>query len=138
MPPAERQVGPARVIVATGGKTPQLLEFHALLRKIAEDGGTIFDPSNAKKFIDTDRRLGDTGAATFFMQTAIGILGSYRDGGTSAVFNLRDPKEVSIILTSPPSEEKRKNQQHPIGGDVFQNTTIPLVDPKNYQEPFYQ
>lgn len=132
---SQRATGPARVIVATGGKTAQLIDFHSLLRKVADEGGPTFDPAESNKFIDIDRRLGNTGAATFFIQTAIGILGSYREGGISAAFNLRDPNEASIIFISPPSDEKRKNQQHPIGGDVFQNATIPVVDPKNYEEP---
>ncbi|MBV7539265.1 DUF2875 family protein [Duganella sp. sic0402] len=135
LPAAQRPIAPARVIVATGGKTSQLLDFHSLLRKVNEEGGPKFEPAEANKFVDMDRRLGNTGAATFFMQTAIGILGSYREGGISAVFNLRDPDEASIVFISPPSDQQRKNQQHPIGGDVFQNATIPLVDPKNYEEP---
>jgi hypothetical protein len=138
LPAAQRTTGPARVIVATGGKTSQLLDFHSLLRKVVDEGGPKFDPAEPNKFIDIDRRLGNTGAATFFMQTAIGILGSYREGGISAAFNLRDPGEASIIFISPPSDEKRKNQQHPIGGDMFQNATIPLVDPTNYEEPVYR
>lgn len=138
LPAEQRAIGPARVIVASGGKTSQLLNFHSLLRKVVDEGGPKFDPAEANKFIDIDRRLGNTGAATFFMQTAIGILGSYREGGVSAAFNLRDPSEASIIFISPPSDEKRKNQQHPIGGDVFQNATIPLIDPKNYEEPVYR
>lgn len=135
LPAAQRPTGPERVILATGGKTSQLLDFHSLLRKVADEGGPTFDPAESNKFIDIDRRLGNTGAATFFIQTAIGILGSYREGGISAAFNLRDPNEASIIFISPPSDERRKNQQHPIGGDVFQNATIPVVDPKNYEEP---
>lgn len=135
LPAAQRVKGPARVIVATGGKTSQLLDFHGLLRKVAEDGGPKFDPAKVNNFIDIDHRLGNTGAATFFMQAAIGVLGSYREGGISAAFNLRDPDEVSIIFISPPSDEKRKSQQHPIGGDVLQNATVPAIDPKNYEEP---
>jgi hypothetical protein len=138
LPEAQRATGPSRVIVATGGKTSQLVDFHGLLRRVADDGGPKFDPAKPNKFIDTDHRLGNTGAATFFVQTAIGVLGSYREGGISAAFNLRDPSEASIILISPPSDEKRKNQQHPIGGDVFRNATIPMIDPKNYEEPIPQ
>ena len=138
LPEAQRAAGPSRVIVATGGKSSQLVDFHGLLRKVAEDGGPTFDPAHANKFIDIDHRLGNTGAATFFIQTAIGVLGSYREGGVSAAFNLRDPGEASIIFISPPPDEKRTNQQHPMGGDVFQNATVPLIDPRNYDEPVSQ
>ena len=135
LPQAHRATGPARVIVATGGMTSQLIDFHGLLRRVAENGGPKFDPGKPNQFIDVDRRLGDTGAATFFVQTAIGVMGSYREGGVSAAFNLRDPKETSIILITPPSEEKRKNQHHVIGGDVLRNATVPMIDPKNYEQP---
>ena len=138
LPEAERAIGPARVIVATGKKTSQLIDFHGMLRKVVDEGGQKFDPDQPTKFINVDHRLGNTGAATFFMQTAIGILGSYREGGVSAAFNLRDPSQASIIFITPPSDDKRKTQQHPIGGDVFQNATVPVVDPKNYEEPVYR
>ncbi|MYN19961.1 DUF2875 domain-containing protein [Rugamonas sp. FT107W] len=135
LPERDRSAGPARVLVATGNNTRQLLNFHALLRNISENGGPEIDPSQPTKFIDVDRRLGNTGAATFFVQMAIGVMGSYREGGVSAAFNLRDIDEASIIFITPPPDEKRKTQQHPIGGDVFQNATVPAIDPKNYEEP---
>jgi hypothetical protein len=138
LPESQRAVGPARVIVATGGRTSQLIDFHGLLRDVAESGGPKFDAGKPNQFIDVDHRLGDTGAATFFMQAAIGLMGSYREGGISAAFNLRDPKEASIILVSPPSEEKRQRQRHIIGGDVLRNATVPMIDPKNYEEPVYR
>ncbi len=134
LPERDRSAGPARVLVATGNNTRQLVNFHALLRNISENGGPEIDPSKPTKFIDVDRRLGNTGAATFFVQMAIGVMGSYREGGVSAAFNLRDVDEASIIFISPPPDEKRKSQQHPIGGDVFQNATVPAIDPKNYEE----
>jgi hypothetical protein len=131
----EQSQQPARIIISTGNDKKQLVNFHGMLRDVAETGGREFDPTNPVEFIDTDRRLGDTGATTFFMQIAIGLLGSYREGGLSAAFNLREKDEASMILISPPSEKKRREQQHPIGGDVFRNATVPAIDPKNYEEP---
>ncbi|MYN11442.1 type VI lipase adapter Tla3 domain-containing protein [Pseudoduganella aquatica] len=135
LPQAERPAGPARVIVATANNQKQLITFHGLLRQIEADGGPEIDPSKSNQFIDTDRRLGNTGAATFFMQMAIGVIGSYQEGGVSAAFNLRDPNEASIILVTPPSEEKRKSQYHTIGTRILENTTLPQIDPKNYERP---
>jgi len=135
LPESQRASGPARVIVATGGKTSQLIDFHGLLRRVGDNGVSKFNPDKPTSFIDVDRRLGDTGATTFFMQTAIGVMGSYREGGVSAAFNLRDPTEASIIFISPPSDEKRKSQHHAIGGDVLRNATVPMIDPKNYEDP---
>jgi hypothetical protein len=84
--------------------------------------------------IDTDRRLGNTGASTLFMQMAIGVMGSYRAGGVSAAINMRDPNEASIIMVSPPSDAQRKTQHHPNGGDVFRHHGTPAVDPENYKQ----
>lgn len=135
LPQTERPAAPARLVVATANNAKQLLTLHGVLRKHAAAGGTEFDPGKQTQFIDTDRRLGNTGATTFFMQMAIGVLGSYREGGASAAINLRDPAEASIILISPAPEEKRKKQHHPIGGDVFKNNTMPAINPDNYAEP---
>ncbi len=135
LPQAERAAGPARVIFSTANNQKQLITFHGLLRQIKADGGPEIDPAKSNQFIDTDRRLGNTGVATFFMQMAIGVIGSYQEGGVSAAFNLRDPSEASIILVTPPSEEKRKSQYHSIGTRILENTTLPPIDPKNYERP---
>jgi len=132
LPEAERPSAPARLVAATGGNTQQLITLHKTLMKHAEDGGTELDSGNPAQWIDTDRRLGNTGAATLFVQMAIGVMASYRDGGVSAAVNLRNPQEASIVLISPPSEEKRRTQKHPNGGDVFAHHGTPAIDPANY------
>jgi hypothetical protein len=106
--------------------------LHKALLKHAEDGGTELDSGNTAQWIDTDLRLGNPGAATLFVQMAIGVMGSYRDGGVSAVVNLRNPDEATIVLVSPPSEEKRRTQHHPHGGDVLRHSVTPAIDPANY------
>ncbi|WP_409026848.1 DUF2875 family protein [Janthinobacterium sp. SUN098] len=132
LPETDRPAAPARLIAATGGNQAQLLALHKTLLKHAEDGGTELDSGNVAQWIDTDRRLGNTGAATLFVQMAIAVMGSYRDGGVSAVVNLRNPDEATIVLVSPPSEEKRRTQQHPHGGDVLRHYVTPAIDPANY------
>jgi hypothetical protein len=82
--------------------------------------------------IDTDLRLGNTGAATLFVQMGIGVMGSYREGGVSAAINLRDQNEASIVMISPPSDEQRQKQQHSEGGDIFGSHITPAIDPANY------
>ena len=131
LPESERGKGPARVIAATGNKTEQILTLEGMLSHYARQGGPQIDTSKPAQFINTDRRLGNTGAATFFMQMAIGVMGSYREGGASAAINFRDPMEASIIFITPPSEEKRKSQQ----GDVFRHRVGPAIDPDNYKPP---
>lgn len=126
----ERAQGPARVIAGTDNHKHQLLALTAMLHQYESEGGPAIDISQTAQFIDTDRRLGNTGAATFFVQMALGVMGSYREGGPSAAINLRDPDEASIIFISPPSEEKRKSQTPP-----FIHNVQPTVDPKNYEAP---
>jgi len=134
LPEAERAKAPVRIVAATGGNTDQLIALHGTLNTQAAAGGPEIDSSKSSQFIDTDQRLGNTGAATLFVQMAIGVMGSYRDGGISAAVNLRDPDEASIVLISPPSEEKRMKQQRTAdGSDVFGHRGTPTIDPANYQ-----
>ncbi|KAB8042305.1 type VI lipase adapter Tla3 domain-containing protein [Janthinobacterium aquaticum] len=133
LPEAERNKGPSRIIAATGKQREQLLLLDGLLHDYAAQGGPEIDTGKSAQFIDTDLRLGNTGAATFFMQMAIGVMGSYREGGASAAINLRDRHEASIIFITPPSETRRKQQD--AGGDIFRSRITPAVDPANYQAP---
>lgn len=133
MPDGERGKGPARVIAATGNQPEQLLALHGLLYHYAEQGGPEIDTGKLAQFIDTDRRLGNTGAATLFMQMALGVMGSYRAGGVSAAINLRDPGEASIIFITPPSDKVRHEQDQ--RGDIFRSRIVPAIDPGNYAAP---
>lgn len=92
------------------------------------------DSGKLDQFINIDRRLGNTGAATLFMEMAIGVMGSYRAGGPSLAVNLRDPHEATFIFISPPSEERRKAQDKS-RGDVFRPIKSMAVDPANYAVP---
>ncbi len=130
LPEAERKQGPARIIAGTSNNTGQVLALEALLHRYAADGGPSIDTGKTEQFINTDRRLGNTGAATFFVQMALGVMGSYRAGGISAAINLRDPNEASIVFITPPSDEKRKSQGEPFGHNVQ-----PAIDPQNYVAP---
>lgn len=75
--------------------------------------------------------MGNTGAATFFVQMAVGVMGSYIDGGASAAINLRDPTGASIVFISPPSKERREAQ----GTNIFKHIVQPSIDPDNYKPP---
>ena len=132
LPEAERQQGPARIIGAFGGQVEQQLALEGVLHRYAESGGPEIDTSKTAQFINTDRRLGNTGASTFFVQMALGVMGSYMAGGTSAAINLRDTSGASIVFISPPTEERRKAQA---GGEVFKHIVTPDIDPANYAPP---
>ncbi|MEO7495410.1 MAG: DUF2875 family protein [Massilia sp.] len=133
LPEADRPKSPSLVIAATGDNHEQLNLLHSTLRAHAANGGPEIDSGKSAQFIDTDKRLGNTGATTLFMQMAIGVMGSYREGGISAAVNLRDSGEASIVFISPPSEDKRKTQHHPRGGDVFAHHGSPAVEPADYK-----
>jgi len=134
LPAAERAKGPARVIAATNNQTEQLVAFESMLHQYAAEGGPEIDSGKLDQFINIDRRLGNTGAATLFMEMAIGVMGSYRSGGPSLAVNLRDPHEASFIFITPPSDEKRSAQQQS-RGDVFRSIKSMAVDPANYAVP---
>ena len=133
LPEAERGKGPARIVAGTGNQPEQSLMLESMLHDYAAQGGPEIDSSKSAQFINTDLRLGNTGAATWFMQMAIGVMGSYRDGGASAAINLRDSNEASIIFITPPSDAKR--QQQDANGDIFRSRITPAVDPANYVAP---
>lgn len=132
LPEAERTKGPARIIAAFGDKTEQEILLDTTLTAYAAQGGPTFDSNNIEQFINMDRRIGNTGAATFFVQMAIGVLGSYQAGGVSAAINLRDPTEASIIFIAPPPEAKRKEQE---SRDLLRTHVTPSIDPANYKAP---
>jgi hypothetical protein len=132
LPDAERTKSPARIVGAFGNHVEQQLALEGVLHTYAAQGGPEIDTSKTAQFINTDRRLGNTGAATFFMQMALGVMGSYIEGGTSAAVNLRDPGGASIVFISPPSEASRKEQH---GMNVFKHNVKPAIDPENYKPP---
>lgn len=129
---SERASGPARIIASTNNNTEQLIALEGVLHDYAAKGGPEIDSSKTDQFINTDRRLGNTGAATLFMQMAIGVMGSYRAGGVSAAINLRDPSEASIIFISPPSAAKLHAQRN---RNVFRHRNSLDIDPANYAPP---
>lgn len=133
LPEAERAKAPARIIVAMNNQTEQLIALEAMLHQYAAQGGPEIDSGKLDQFINIDRRLGNTGAATLFMEMAIGVIGSHRAGGLSLAINLRDPHEATFIFISPPSEETRKRQQS--AGDVFRSIRSPAGGLENYALP---
>jgi hypothetical protein len=132
LPEAERKKGPARIVGAFGEQQEQQIALESMLHQYAAQGGPEIDTGKTAQFINTDRRMGNTGAATFFMQMALGVMGSYINGGTSGAINLRDPSGASIVFISPPTDERRKAQE---GRDVFKHRVQPAIDPDNYKQP---
>lgn len=132
LPEAQRKAAPARIIASTGGDTDKLVALTSLVNTQAEAGGPELDAAKPSQWVNTDARLGNTGAATWFVQMGIGVLASHIDGGISAAINLRDDKEASVIFISPPPEDKRLKQNK---ANVFKNNTTPAIDPANYQQP---
>ena len=133
LPDTLREAGPARVILATGDHNERLIDLHRVLDSYHEANPKTpaYDANKPEVFVNTDRRLGNTGAATLFMQMAIGTMASYADGGPSMAINYRDGNEVSLVLITPPSEEVRKKQ----GNTPLRDRATPYIDPSNYAGP---
>jgi hypothetical protein len=132
LPEQERAHGPARIVAAFGNNVEQNIALTGVLHQYAANGGPEFDTEKAAQFINADQRMGNTGAATFFVQMALGVMGSYIDGGPSAAVNLRDPAGASIVFISPPTKERLEAQK---GWNVFKHNVQPSIDPENYKPP---
>lgn len=130
LPEAQRQASPARIVVSTGGDAGQRVALASLMQAQADAGGPELDAGRPEQWVDTDARLGNTGAATWFMQTGIGVLASHLDGGVSAAINLRDEREASVVFISPPPEALRQRQNRM---SVLKNRSTPAIDPANYR-----
>jgi hypothetical protein len=133
LPEAERGKGPARIVAGTGKQLEQLLMLEGMLHDYASQGGPEIDSSKSAQFINTDLRLGNTGAATWFMQMAIGVMGSYRDGGASAASNLSDSNQARLIINTTPPDATR--QKHDAQCDILRTPVTPAIDPANYAAP---
>ncbi len=128
LPEAQRKTALKRVISSTGDNPDKLVELTALINAQAEAGGPELHLDKPNEWINTDARLGNTGSASWFMNMALGVMGSYIDGCVSAAINLRNDREASLIFISPPSPEKLQRQ----GRAVFKNQVTPAIDPANY------
>ncbi len=131
LPEAQRKTALKRVISSTGDNPDKLVELTALINAQAEAGGPELHLDKPNEWINTDARLGNTGSASWFMNMALGVMGSYIDGGVSAAINLRNDREASLIFISPPPPEKLQRQ----GRAVFKNQVTPAIDPANYAQP---
>ena len=130
LPEAQRKTALKRIISSTGDNTDKLVELTALINAQAEAGGPELHLDKPNEWINTDARLGNTGSASWFMNMALGVMGSYIDGGVSAAINLRNDREASLIFISPPPPEKIKAQ----GTAIFKNQVTPAIDPANYRQ----
>jgi hypothetical protein len=66
-----------RVFAAFNNDVEQLVALEGALHDYVAQGAPEIDSGKTAQFINTDRRLGNTGAATFCVQTAHVVMGSY-------------------------------------------------------------
>lgn len=88
---AEHATRVARIVAAFDSSVDHLVAMERILHQYAVLGKPEIDSGKMAQFINTDRRLGNTGTATFYMQMALGVMGSYIEGGPSGGINLHDP-----------------------------------------------
>lgn len=130
LPEAQRKSAPQRIVASTGGDADKLAALTAVVQAQAEAGGPELDPGKPGQWVHSDARLGNTGAASWFVNMAIGVLGSHLEGGVSAAVNLRNDREASVIFISPPDEATRQQQNR---NRMLKNNTTPAIDPQNYR-----
>ena len=94
---------PVRVIYDFGPK--DATHMPPLLRAIHEAGPDL--DLSGKDGIDVSASLRDTGAGSFYVALALGILATEKEGGVSAVVNLRRSDRATILMVSPPTAEDR-------------------------------
>ena len=128
-PDTQRPAALKRLISSTGGSPDTLVELTALVDAQAGGGGPELHLDKPNEWINLEPRLGNTGSASLFMGMAIGVMGSYIDGGGSAAINLRNDREASLVFISPPPPDKLQRQ----GRGVFKNQVTPAIDPANYR-----
>ena len=94
---------PVRVIYDFGPKGAT--HMPPLLRALHEAGPDL--DLSGKDGIDVSASLRDTGAGSFYVALALGILATEKEGGVSAVVNLRRSDRATILMVSPPTAEDR-------------------------------
>jgi hypothetical protein len=119
-PDAQRPAALKRLISSTGGSPDTLVELTALVDAQAGGGGPELHLDKPNEWIDLEPRLGNTGSASLFMGMAIGVMGSYIDGGGSAAINLRNPARPASSSSAPaarqapaPGPRRLQEQRHP-------------------------
>ena len=94
---------PARVIYDFGPKGAAHL---APLRLAIDAAGPDLDITG-KDGLDVTARLRDTGANAFYVALALGIIATEKEGGVSAVVNLRRDDRATVLMVSPPTPEDK-------------------------------
>lgn len=102
---AEHATGLARIVAAFDSNVDHLVAMERMLHQYAVLGRPEIDNGKSARFINTDRRLGNSGAATFYMLMALGVMGSYIEGAhrpASTCTTLQPSKKTGRFATSHP------------------------------------
>lgn len=86
----------------SGQREPGAVSLARVIGGAVERSSSVYELST--ELINTDRKMGNMGAATPYMQIAIGIMASEREGGVSAVLNSNND---GLILITPPTDAQR-------------------------------
>ena len=81
---------------------------------------TDLDAMQAGQGFNLTTNLADTGAASPFVQIALGLYASYRHNDVSASVNIKRNDSASIILISPPLVKKAHPGGDPLGFGLAQ------------------
>jgi len=104
---------PARVLFDCGpGKAVRVAPLVSALYHEGPD----LDIHKPKEGTDLTKRLGDTGADSFFVGTALGVIASHRHRDISAVVSFRRQDGATLVMVTPPTVDEFQ-KKHPGGED---------------------
>jgi hypothetical protein len=115
-----KEVKPSRVLFDCGPKQAARISPLVITLHNVESHIDVHKPAEG---VDLTKRLGDTGADSFFVGTALGVFASFRHNNTSAVVSFRNPDRATIVMVTPPTAEERQ-KKHPAGKDPL---NLPLA-----------
>lgn len=112
---------PARVIYDCGPvkHAPRIAPLACVLR----DADSVLDP-HGRNGVDLTKALGDTGASSFFVGTALGLYASHQHRDVTAVVSFRSADRATLVMIEPPTAEERR-QEHPSGQDALDVPVVP-------------
>jgi hypothetical protein len=122
-------MAPARVIFDPG---PPAQVGRALpLYQALHAAGPALDPSG-DAMLNLSRRLGETGASSFFLGLGLGLMANHQEGDATAVVSFRKSGGATVVMVSPPTEVERA-KPHPNGKSGLQFKLAPQFS--DYSRP---
>ncbi|WP_338847805.1 DUF2875 family protein [Massilia sp. W12] len=109
-----KQGQPARLLYDTGEDNARIVPLSMSMQQLMPD----FDVFDAQRGFSISRRLGDTGAASPFVQWALAAVWAWRKQEASISAHLRQKDEASLVFISPSGDKRKHRLGDPIDFDL--------------------